>query len=518
MKKNIFIIIFIILITIPALLPLLQRGFFVSDDGEWMIVRFSAFHQALRDGQIPVRFLGRLNYGHGYPVANFLYPGFMYIAEIPKLLGFGFVDSIKMILGASMISSMIFVYFWLSRFFDKTASFLGSLFYLYMPYHLFDLYKRGSIGEVLALSVIPFILWQIERKSLFFSSLGIAFLILSHNTLALLFVPLIIIYLILSKKVSIFPAKQDFTLQDNFQFSILLGLGISSFFWIPAIFELQYTPFSKTSVSNFNEYFANYKLIGISTIIVFLLTFIFFLTQKIKFVKYKLTLLLFIIGILSLFFSTSISNTLWKILPVSFIQFPFRFLSLTILCSSFLLASSLSILQKKTKIIIGVSMLLITLIFSKPFLTQIEFFDKGDSFYSTNEGTTTVKDEYMPIWVKEKPLEHFKDKVEIIEGNASIYNLSSDNKKISITIDALSDGKVRVNTIFYPGWKAFINDKEVKIDYSNEKGVMDIAFKKNKNYISLVFIETPVRLLSDIISLISIIILIGISSLKFYKR
>ena len=169
MKKKILLILFLIILSIPSVAALFNKGFFQSDDGEWMVIRFSAFHQVLRSGEFPVRFLSRLNYGYGYPVANFLYPGFMYLSEIPKALGFGFVDSIKIILGLSMVSSGIFVFFWLSKFFGKLESVVGGLFYLYAPYHLYDLYKRGSVGEILALSVVPFILWQIERKSFFWT-------------------------------------------------------------------------------------------------------------------------------------------------------------------------------------------------------------------------------------------------------------------------------------------------------------------------------------------------------------
>src|SRR5260221_206715 len=107
MKKHIIFIAIIIFLSIPVLLPLFKSGFFQSDDGEWMIIRFSAFHQALREGQFPVRFLERLDFEYGYPVANFLYPGFMYLSEIPKLLGFGFVDTIKISFGIALVESAI---------------------------------------------------------------------------------------------------------------------------------------------------------------------------------------------------------------------------------------------------------------------------------------------------------------------------------------------------------------------------------------------------------------------------
>src|SRR3989338_6197714 len=108
MKKNFYYILLVLICSVPALLPLFHNGFFTTDDGEWMIIRFSAFHEALRDGQFPVRFLGRLNHEYGYPVANFLYPGFMYLGVPIKFIVFGFVDTIKIILGVSMLGSAIF--------------------------------------------------------------------------------------------------------------------------------------------------------------------------------------------------------------------------------------------------------------------------------------------------------------------------------------------------------------------------------------------------------------------------
>src|SRR2546421_9202065 len=56
--------------------------FFFNDTATTEIYTLSlhdALPISLRHGQFPVRFLPRLNHGYGYPVADFLYPLFMYI-------------------------------------------------------------------------------------------------------------------------------------------------------------------------------------------------------------------------------------------------------------------------------------------------------------------------------------------------------------------------------------------------------------------------------------------------------
>ncbi len=511
MKKKVFIILFILILSLPSVAALFNSGFFQSDDGEWMIIRYSAFHQAFRDGQFPVRFLGRLNNGYGYPVANFLYPGFMYLAEPVKIMGWGFVDTIKIIFGLAMLGSAIFAYLWLNRIFDRISSGVGALFYLYTPYHLYDLYKRGSIGEVLALAVIPFILWQIERKSFFWIGSGLAFLILTHNTLSLLFLPIIFLYMVLRRDRILSLKKQAVI--------ILIALGLSGFFWIPAVFELTYTHFSNTVVSNFRNYFAGVDLIGYASILVIYLSallFIYRLKIPKKLNTSRLLFLFFLIlGFGGILLSSKASLILWNFLPSSFIQFPFRFLSYLILSISFLSSYLIYSLKGYIRFFILVFLIGILIYSSFSYLLPKEFFNKGDNFYSTNEGTTTVHDEYMPIWVKSIPNEHFKNKVEIKSGDGEIKNLVFNNKRISFDYNAIESSIIRVNTIYYPGWHAYIDDKEMVIDYSNEKGVMDIHLTPGENKVVIVFSETPLRKYCDLVTILSFAGLLILT--KFHK-
>lgn len=507
MKKNLFLIFILIILAIPSVISLFHPGFFQSDDGEWMIIRFSAFHQALKAGEFPARFLSRLNYEYGYPVANFLYPGFMYLGEIPKILGFGFVDSIKIIFGLSMVGSLIFTFLWLRKFFGKLESFVGALFYLYAPYHLYDIYTRGSVGEVLALAIVPFILWQIERKKIFWTALGIGFLILSHNTLAVLFLPLILIYMLLN----VFIVKNNKLSTIYYLLStIFLGLGLSAFFWLPALVDLQYTVFSQTAVSSWSSYFADTSLIGISIIFVFLLLTILFITKKIAIAKHRLTVIFFIVGILSLFFSVELSKSLWNFLPASFIQFPFRFLSITILSAAFLTAVILSVLPKNLKFITLAILLLLLGFSAKPFLSPSLFFDKGDSFYSTNEGTTTVKNEYMPKWVKIPPSKRPDTKVANLNGQELINVTAVTPKKISFNVYLPTPRVIQMNTVYFPGWTAFVNGAKANIDYNNKGGLIRINLAKGQNSVQVIFSETPIRLGADLISLVSLAALLFI--------
>lgn len=503
LKKNkaALIAALVIIALIPSAIFLFHPGFPVTDDGDWMIIRFSAFYQALLDGQFPTRFLGRLNFGYGYPVANFLYPAFMYLATPIKAAGLSFIDSIKVISALSMVAGGAFMFLYARKMFGDISAVAASLFYTYAPYHLFDLYRRGSVGEILALAVVPFIFWQLERKSLFFASTGIALLIISHNTLALLFTALIFLYLV----IKLYEVKFKRKVIYEYLLVALFGIGISSFFWIPAIFELPFTVFASTRVSDVSGYFADMNLIGLSALTILIIAATPFI-QGLKDAGREVFLFA-LVSILSLFFASFLSQIFWLVIPANFIQFPFRLLSLTIFSLGLLLAFGLSRLPTKYALATGIFVFTIVLFDSRDFALSQKYSDNPDTFYSTNEATTTVADEYMPIWVREKPAKHFDNKVEIVKGEGKVSDVFYNSSNITFNYSSETPSIIRINTIYYPGWVAFSNGVQKAIFYDNNYGLMDIKLESGDQRINLSFGETPLRFAASIISIFSLVIL-----------
>ncbi|MCL5435088.1 MAG: 6-pyruvoyl-tetrahydropterin synthase-related protein [Patescibacteria group bacterium] len=505
-NKNLAFLVLVAFLTIPAAANLLRPGLPLTDDGNWMVIRFSAFYEALRNGQFPVRFLFRLNNGFGYPVADFLYPLFMYIGVPIHILGFSFVNTIKAILVLSLAFGSMFTFLWLRKLFDNLSSFTGAVFFTFFPYHIFDLYKRGSVGEILSISILPFILWQVERNSIFWSSIGIALIILSHNTLAFLFLLMVVLYFALN----IFISKNRKKLLYKYTVTLAIGLGLSSFFWFPAAYDLRYTVFFKTQVSNWNSYFTDFGLVGLSSIFIIFLTFIFMVTGRIQIKKNNPTVLFLVVGLAAIFFSSSLSASFWSILPVSFIQFPFRLLSVAIICISFLSAFVVSVLSGKKKIIMVIIIFALGVFSAAPYFTVSKYQYFPDSFYSTNQDTTTVKNEYMPVWVKKIPESMANGKVTVIKGHEAVDNLFTNGNKTNLSLYASEASIIQYNTIYFPGWKVLVDGKDTPISFDNDGGLIRFNVDKGKHAINIYFTETPLRIFSDFISIISFIALFGL--------
>ena len=491
-KNSILFLLLIALASYIAIFPLFKNGFPLTDDGNWMIIRFSAFYEVLRAGQFPVRFLPRLNNGFGYPVADFLYPLFMYLGVPIHVLGFNFQNTIKILMGSSIFLSSVFTFYWLKQKFSQLPAFLGAIVYAYFPYHLFDLYSRGSVGELLALAIVPFIFWQVERKNIILTSIGIALLILAHNSLAFIFLPIIITYIALIH-------HNDF---KKWLFSIGLSLGLTAFFWIPALYDKQFTVFDQVSVSDFSKYFItlqNFNLYGLF-FAVLAVTSLVLLTIK----RDRRLIYFSVVSLIAVFLTIPLSSIFWKLsVFAGYVQFPFRFISIICLSAAYLSAFQLSIIKNKfIYVILGAYLILLVVSsygFLKPTLQNYP-----DSFYSTNQDSTTVKNEYMPKWVEKIPTKSSGEKVTVLKGHQSIQNLFTNGNKISFNFYTPSETSIQINTIYFPGWKVKLDGREVPISYKNENGLIRFSTLSGQHNVLAYFSETPVRLLADFISLVSI--------------
>lgn len=474
-----------------------------------MLIRFTAFHQSLTEGQFPVRFTKRLNNNYGYPVLNFLYPGPFYLAEIPKLIGFSFTNSIKTLFVLSTIGSSFLMFWALSTKFNNIASFTGSMVYLFTPYRFFDLYVRGSLGENVAFMAAPLVLGSIfmiaKGSNIFFPilALSIAFLIISHNVLAILFliVSVITCVLLLSSKLLLKTLS-----------CIMLGFLISAFFSVPALYDLQFVKLSEIKIADPVDYLIPFwnnitqsnennfsPQLGLVAIIIFLTSI---LLLKIKKKGDSFIVFLVVTFLISTFLITTSSKLVWTLVPgIDLVQFPWRLLSITTLISALLAASAVD----KIKIYwVGVAIVVASVGSTIIYIRPAEFTNLPDSYYSTNEDTTTVKDEYMPLWVQEKPRQRASTN---LAENSSIEIISEQLHGLTYKskIHSNTDTKLTYNTIYFPGFKAKVDSKQKEINYTNREGLISVGLPKGTHEVIIYFGKTTVHLVAELVSLLSLV-------------
>lgn len=471
--------------------PLLHGGYYLSDDGEWMVIRLSAFYQSLTSGQFPVRMLGRLNNSYGYPVANFLYPGLLYLGSGLHLLGLSFPDAVKCIMGVAVLGSALFIFFALRKRFETFTSFVGTVSFLYAPYLGYDLYHRGSVGEVLALLPAAAFMFGVAAGAYWLIPPAIAFLIVAHNTTALLFGAVFAAIL--------FTQKHTF----RFVWHILLGVGMATFFWAPAILERRYVRFDSVTVSDPSQYFISIQqalMLGIPTI----LSLVMLLRIRAKWTRNDIVLWVCIV--LGYFMALPVSAFLWQSPMLSkIVQFPYRFLLLPVVLGPWVIARVVEEMRGWKRVCL---LLIFGCLWLIPLGLQeaaITFVKRPIGYYTTNEGTTTVADEYMPRWVSETPKQRSLDTVDVVSGDANLSARRFPKETIDATVDVKEAGVIQINKVYYPGWGVTIDGVRAPIDYQNAFGFMRISVPTGIHEIHAAFRETPERFMADLLSVLSIL-------------
>ncbi|MBI4789563.1 MAG: hypothetical protein HY782_21240 [Chloroflexi bacterium] len=117
------------------------------------------------------------------------------VAELFHLVGFGYLDSIKLVYAFAWIASGLTMYALARRFFSEPGALLAATVYVYLPYHLATIYVRGAFAESVAWALFPLALWAVvssqppvaSRKRFAFQLLPFAFLFFTQPGLAILF-------------------------------------------------------------------------------------------------------------------------------------------------------------------------------------------------------------------------------------------------------------------------------------------------------------------------------------------
>ncbi|EKD62165.1 MAG: hypothetical protein ACD_52C00280G0001, partial [uncultured bacterium] len=130
MKHRIFILLLVLII--PSFANLLRPGYFPMQD-DLQAMRLHQMDKCFRDFQIPCRWVPDMGYGYGYPQFNYYAPGVYYLGEVFHLVGFQFVDVVKILFIIGFVLSGIFMYVLVREIFGELPALVASLFYVYGP-------------------------------------------------------------------------------------------------------------------------------------------------------------------------------------------------------------------------------------------------------------------------------------------------------------------------------------------------------------------------------------------------
>jgi hypothetical protein len=369
-----------------AIGPLLEPGYFWSGhDARHSVYFLFEFDRGIQDGVWYPRWAPDFAYGYGYPFFNIYGPLSTYAAEFFHLLGFGFVEAVKIVFGLSVFASAAAMYGFARRLMGPRGGLVAAVAYVYVPYHIFDLYVRVALAESVGFVFVPLAFWAfqeaVERPrpaAVLAAGLAYSGLMFTSNLIALLFSPILALYLGLLILIRLdadqplrYVSRQSLPLlaanlvnkSAGAALGFALGLGLSAIFWLPGALEYRYVRVDQWVGGryDFHPYFVyfsqlfsphwgfgasvpgpdddlGFQLGAVPTILALLSLIV---TCKTENARLRRTLLFFQIFTLAIvFLMLPVAMPLWdNVSLVRLAQFPWRLLTLSAVSLAFLCGS-----------------------------------------------------------------------------------------------------------------------------------------------------------------------------------
>jgi len=543
MKKDLILLILLIL---PAFAPLIQRGYFSMHD-DMQSIRQMKMDQCLTDLQFPCRWSLDLGYGYGYPLFNY-YPPLPYLIGQPfRWLGFQYIDVVKIVGILGFVVAASFMYLLGKEFWGRLGGLVAAAFYTYAPYHSVDFYVRGAVNEFWALALFPAIFYFSYKliregtKYIPFVALSVAGLMLSHNPILMIFTPFLLLWCLYW----VFKLNR-LSILISLVLSAFWALGLAAFFTLPVLFETKFVSVWTLTAGYFN-YLAHFldlnqiflrinwgygeSVYGRGDTMSFALGYLhwiipsaillFVFTKKL--INHKsLIIFLTLITLGSLFMAHFKATPIWKAFPpLEFLQFPWRFLTLAIFAASFLAGAIALIIPKKILVILICLVILINSNYFRPRQWYPDMTDaKKFSGKSWQLLITSGIFDYLPIWAPQPPVDPAPGDIRFVSGDGIYSTLVKKTNRQEYLVTTWSPQTVaELQTYYFPGWRIWVDGKEVKIDPSRDKvlGRMQVDLSPGKHQILARFINTPIRTIGNTLSLAAWAALIGIM-IPYFKE
>lgn len=545
--KPLFWFLLVLVLSIFSFKSLLRAGYFPMHD-DMQVIRLVQLDKCFQDKQIPCRWVPDLGYGYGYPLFIYYSPLSYYVMEGFHLGGLSFIDSVKAEFIATFIFSGLAMFLLGRSLWGNFGGLVSSVFYLYAPYRAANVYTRGAVGEFTALVFLPLILWAILEfvrqnriRYLYFLSFSLAGLLITHNITALIFSPIIIIW-------SLFLLWQNrkFHLSSRLLLGLLSAVGLAGFFVVPVIFEKSLVHVETMTYGYFNylAHFATLHQLFFSThwgfgsselgpyddlsfaigifhwLFALLALLIAFMMAKKDGFTFRTLILLGIIGLGAIFMTHQRSVFIWdKIQILSYLQFPWRFLTIVIFIVS-LMTGALGYYLKRNRIVVGCSIIVLIILVNANYFTPSTWFNISDKEKMSGslwekQVTASIFD-YLPIFAKAPPSKAAPNEPQILEGQANVsgFQKGTDWQKGEIKVTS-DQATIQLPLFYFPDFKLKIDDDDTPFNYQNDLGLITFEVDKGEHNFYVQLENTLPRKMGNTLSLLS---LLGMGGYLIYVK
>ncbi len=553
MKKHRVPVLLLLIFSVWSIKPLFSSGFFPMHD-DTQVGRVVVMGRALRNGQFPVRWVSDLGYGYGYPMFNFYGPLPYYVGGALHALGVSGLVATKAMFVIGIVSSAMMMYGLASWVFGRLAGLLSGLLYLYAPYHAVQIYVRGAVGEFWASGFLPLIPLGIlltcrekeRRRGILIGGIALALVILSHTIFGYVTTLLLVLSLILYWLMRFVRRTYDTKLLTSHVLLLVTGLGLSAFFWFPALGEMRHTAVKEQigGSASFLDHFVcplqlwnspwgfggsvpgcidgmSFKL-GKLHVILAVIVLVLAIARK-RFMRKERHIIFWasVIGGASLFLALPQSALAWLHLPkFAYVQYPWRFLSFALIGISFVGGGLVQGVPAGFRRVITTTILAaaVLVVNAKLFIPQYQYPRTLYTFESEEDlrwRVSKISDEYLPHGTL-RPSRYEEIAREALPSTPTLkVETEIDTETyIKFLVASKTSQTVTIHRAYFPGWRYFVDGQGVVPQI--RQGLPLLTVLPGDHVIELRFRNTLIRTVANLISLVTAIVYVSTYGKKTY--
>jgi len=384
--------------------------------------------------------------------------------------------------------------------------------------------------ELWGMAVFPLVFWAFLRlgnKPNALNSLllgvGVALLIVSHNLSALLLLAVLAIF----GAVQLWSNKQ-FSYAKHLTLAAVWGLALSAFYLFPMLLENSFVHLENLTLNEYNyaQHFEGLRAVllekpwwlpGGTTRVAYQVgtihVFAWALSLCAAYVYWRknrqlrlLTVTFSVMIVVCIFMIHPASELIWdRVSLLSYLQFPWRLLSVISFATSTLAGASLLLFRSQQGRAVAWSVLVVLVsVMNVGWFQPERFLDVTQAGLLSDGGWDNLRmyaiDDFLPKSAQVAPTQPASAVYEQLSGQSDISDVESGSNWVRFNVYSGAEGLVQINKFDFPTWQVTVDGHSVPYGRDSISGLINVSLPPGAHAVEARLRDTPARLASNIVS------------------
>lgn len=192
-----------------------------------------------------------------------------------------------------------------------------------------------------------------------------------------------------------------------------------------------------------------------------------------------------------------------------------------IIFSISVISGSILVNLEKRRVLVWLLLVVLVVAFNFSYFHPEKFYYYTDQAYLSGENWDKLIKrsifDFLPTSASEPPAELATSRYQVLTGEVEIRDFQEGTNWISFKADAKGHSIIRLSQYYFPDWVIKVDGNPIRIDYDNNLGLMTFILGEGQHLVEARLNDTVVRRLSNLTSLIGIIIFLLLLLLQSHR-